>query len=72
MEHTFNIGDSVTWNYEYGKASGKIIKIHTAKFNNKGNTHHASKEEPQYVIKSSTTGHFAIHKGTALNKDGTL
>ncbi|MEP6917237.1 MAG: HVA1 family protein, partial [Acidobacteriota bacterium] len=28
--------------------------------------HHASKAEPQYVIKSVKTNHVAIHKGQAL------
>ena len=32
----------------------------------KGYTHHATKEEPQYFIKSDKTDHVAIHKGSAL------
>ena len=28
----------------------------------------ASKEEPQYLIKSDTTDHLAMHKGSALKK----
>ncbi len=32
----------------------------------KGYVHHASKEDPQYLIKSDTTDHVAIHKGRAL------
>ena len=28
----------------------------------------ASKEEPQYLIKSDKTDHLAMHKGTALTK----
>jgi hypothetical protein len=31
-----------------------------------GYLHHASKDDPQYEIKSSTTDHFAMHKGVAL------
>ena len=34
----------------------------------KGYTVHASKEEPQYLIKSDTTDHLAMHKGSALKK----
>jgi hypothetical protein len=34
--------------------------------NFKGYTHHATKEEPQYFIKSDKTDHVAIHKGSAL------
>ena len=32
----------------------------------KGYVHHASREAPQYLIKSDKTDHVAIHKGTAL------
>ena len=32
----------------------------------KGYVHHASKKEPQYLIKSDKTDHVAIHKGKAL------
>ncbi len=34
----------------------------------KGYKRHASKEEPQYIIKSDKTDHLAIHKGSALKK----
>jgi hypothetical protein len=32
----------------------------------KGYVHHATRDEPQYFIKSDKTEHIAIHKGTAL------
>jgi len=34
----------------------------------KGYKRHASKAEPQYIIKSDKTDHVAIHKGSALKK----
>jgi hypothetical protein len=34
----------------------------------KGYVHHASKDEPQYIIKSDKTDHIAIHKGKALKR----
>jgi hypothetical protein len=34
----------------------------------KGYRRHASKEEPQYLIKSDKTDHLALHKGSALKK----
>lgn len=64
----FRVGDHVTWNSEAGYVSGKIIKIHFADFDYKGYTHHATKDDPQYEIKSDTTDHIAAHKGTALKK----
>jgi hypothetical protein len=35
----------------------------------KGYTHYASKEDPQYEIKSNKTEHIAVHKTTALSKN---
>ena len=52
--------------FRAGRVSGIIIKKITADTNFKGYTHHASREEPQYLIKSDKTDHIAIHKGTAL------
>jgi hypothetical protein len=64
----FKTGDHVRWNSEAGHVTGTIIKVHTSDFNYKGYTHHASKEEPQYEIKSDKTDHVAAHKGKALKK----
>ena len=36
----------------------------------RGRTRHASKEEPQYLLKSEKTGREAMHKGSALRKVG--
>jgi hypothetical protein len=68
MEKKYKIGDQVSWNSEAGRVSGTIIKIHTADFNYKGYTHHATEEDPQYEIKSNKTDHIAAHKGSALTK----
>jgi len=68
MKYTFKTGNHVSWNSEAGYVSGKIIKIHTEDFDYKGYTHHASKENPQYEIKSDKTDHIAVHKGSALTK----
>ena len=66
MEHQFKTGDHVKWNSEAGHVSGKITKVHTNDFEYKGYMHHASKEDPQYEIKSDKTDHIAAHKGSAL------
>ncbi len=66
MAKKYKVGDKVSWNSEAGKVSGKIIKVHTKDFQYKGYTHHASKKDPQYEIKSSKTDHIAAHKGSAL------
>lgn len=68
MPTSFRIGDHVSWNPEAGHVSGTIIKIHTSNLNYKGYTHHATKDDPQYEIKSDKTDHIAIHKSSALKK----
>ena len=68
MAEDFKIGDHVTWNSEAGYVSGTVIKVHTTDFDYKGQTHRATKDEPQYAIKSSKTDHIAMHKGAALRK----
>ncbi len=71
MAHDFKVGDHVEWNSEAGRVRGTILKIVTAPMTFKGYTVHATKEEPQYLIKSDKTDHLAMHKGSALNKIGS-
>jgi hypothetical protein len=68
MKRRFNVGDHVIWNSEAGRVSGKIVKVHTEDLIYKGYTHHASKDDPQYEIKSDKTDHVALHKGAALRR----
>ncbi|MGA8029364.1 MAG: DUF2945 domain-containing protein [Bryobacteraceae bacterium] len=65
MAHDFKVGDHVEWNSEAGWIQGTITKKQTSEVTFKGYTVHASKEEPQYEIKSDTTDHLAMHKGAA-------
>lgn len=67
----FKTGDHVRWNSEAGRVSGVIIKKLTSPTRFKGYVRHASMDEPQYVIKSNTTDHVAIHKGSALHIVGS-
>lgn len=68
MAHDFKAGDHVQWNSEAGRVRGTIKKKITSEIQFKGYTVHASKEEPQYQIKSDTTDHVAMHKGAAIKK----
>jgi hypothetical protein len=68
MAREFKVGDHVGWNSEAGHVRGTIKKKITSAIMFKGYTVHASKEEPQYLIKSDTTDHMAMHKGSALKK----
>lgn len=64
----FRIGDHVSWDSEAGRVRGRIRRIVTSPIEFKGYTVHASSDEPQYEIKSDTTDHVAMHKGSALTK----
>jgi len=66
MTKRFKVGDHVTWNSEAGHVSGRIVAVHTRDFDYKGQTHHATHDDPQYEIKSDKTDHIAAHKGEAL------
>jgi hypothetical protein len=68
MTHDFKIGDHVSWNSEAGRVRGTIKRKLTRNILFKGYTVHASREEPQYLIKSDKTDHLAMHKGSALRK----
>ena len=68
MKHGFKVGDHVEWNSEAGHVRGTIKKKVTTAIKFKTYTVRASKEKPQYLIKSDTTDHLAMHKGSALKK----
>ena len=66
MPTIFRRGDHAEWNSEAGRVRGVIIKKVVSDIRIKGYVHHASKEEPRYLIQSDKTDHVAIHKGKAL------
>ena len=68
MASNFKRGDHVEWNSEAGLVRGTVQKKVTSEIMFKGYRRHASKDEPQYIIKSDKTDHVAIHKGSALKK----
>jgi hypothetical protein len=68
MVKAFKVGDHVSWNSEAGRVRGKIVKIHRRNVNYKGYVHHATRDEPQYKIKSDKTDHVALHKAAMLKR----
>jgi hypothetical protein len=64
----FKVGDHVSWNSEAGRVSGRIIAVHITDFDYKGHARRASKDDPQYEIKSDKTDHIAAHKGGVLRR----
>jgi hypothetical protein len=65
-KETFKRGDHVSWNSEAGRVRGHILRVHTNDVDYKGYVHHASRDDPQYEIKSDRTDHVALRKGRAL------
>jgi len=68
MNTPFKAGDAVRWNSEAGEIHGKVVKVHTHDVEFLGKTRRASREEPQYEVKSDKTGHLAMHHGDALKR----
>lgn len=66
MPKSFKRGDRVSWNSEAGRVRGVILKKVTSDIRFKGYVHHASKAEPQYLIRSDKTDHVAVHKARVL------
>ena len=64
--NSFQKGDRVQWETAQGKTTGTIQKKLTSKTDIKGYTAKASKEDPQYLVKSDSTGAEAAHKPSAL------
>lgn len=64
----FEKGDRVQWNTSQGKTTGTVQKKLTEPTDIEGHTAKASKEKPQYLVKSENTGAEAAHKPDALEK----
>jgi hypothetical protein len=65
MSKTFKRGDHVEWNSEAGRVRGVIMKKVISAVRFKGYVHHASRAEPQYIIKSEKTDHVAHSQGAS-------
>ncbi len=61
-------GDHVTWKSHGGTAEGTVAKKITEETEAGGRKVKASKDEPQYLVKSDKSGGEAVHKPGALHK----
>jgi hypothetical protein len=66
---SFSKGDKVSWNSSSGKVHGTIVKKLESDTTIGDHTVRASKESPQYLVESSSTGAHAAHKPESLTKD---
>jgi hypothetical protein len=64
----FKKGDKVEWNSHGSKAKGTVEKKITSETEAGGRKVKASKDEPQYLVKSEKSGGTAVHKPDALDK----
>jgi hypothetical protein len=68
MADQFKKGDKVEWESSQGTIEGTIEKKLTEPTKIKGHHVAASKDEPQYLVKSDKTGKEAAHKPESLRK----
>lgn len=68
MTKTLKAGDKVRWDTAQGETHGTVVKKETKATKVKGHTAKASKEEPQYRVRSDKTGKEAVHKPEELKK----
>ena len=67
---TLKIGDKVSWNSSQGKVTGSVNKNKKLIAPTDIKTHHvaASQDDPQWLVKSDSTGQVAAHKPAALKR----
>ena len=68
MTKSFKAGDQVKWGTSQGETSGKVVKKETGTTKAGGHTAKATKDEPQYRVKSDKSGKEAVHKPDELKK----
>jgi DUF2945 family protein len=68
MSKEFKKGDRVTWQSHGSTAEGKVEKKITSDERTAGRKVRASKDEPQYKVRSEKSGGDAVHKPEALKK----
>ena len=64
----FKKGDKVSWSSHGGTAHGEVEKKQTTRTQIKGHTVAASKDNPEYIVRSDKGGK-AAHKPEALHKE---
>ncbi len=68
MTETLKTGDKVSWSSSGGETQGVVEKKQTSDTKIKSHQVKASKDDPQYIVKSDKTGAEAAHKAKALHK----
>lgn len=63
---TLHKGEKVSWNTSQGRTTGRVVKKQTSGTKIKEHRVAASKENPEYIVKSEKSGKLAAHKAKAL------
>lgn len=63
----FNRGDRVRWSSHASNAVGEVVRKIASDTEEAGRTVRASKDEPQYLVRSDNGG-TAVHKPDALTR----
>ena len=61
-------GDKVSWDSSGGHSVGKVVRKQTEPTQIKGHKVAASKDNPQYIVRSDKSGKEAAHKPSELKK----
>ncbi|GAA3399262.1 DUF2945 domain-containing protein [Streptomyces roseoviridis] len=67
-EKALSPGDKVAWSSHGGETEGTVEKKITERTKASGRTVDASPDEPQYEVRSDSSGRTAVHKPGALKK----
>ena len=68
QDQTFKRGDKVSWNSSGDVVHGTVVKRLTEPMDIKGHHVAASKDNPEYLVKSDASREEAAHKAGALSR----
>jgi hypothetical protein len=68
MSKEFRKGDKVTWKSHGSTVTGLVEQKITSDTTTAGRTVRASKDEPQYRVRSDKSGRDAVHKPESLHR----
>lgn len=68
MSQSIKKGDKVSWNTSQGRTHGTVVKKQTNETHIKGHKVAATRDDPEYIVKSDKSGDLAAHRPEALTK----
>lgn len=66
MPDSFKKNDKVSWNTSQGRIEGEVVRKQTSRTKIKDHVVAASKENPEYIVRSAKSGKIAAHKPDEL------